>query len=154
MQYNMKILKYIIFFPYYLWKLFIKGFEQLSLFLSRGFYFYFEMLFIGIRKIISFSFLDSIIHYFQRRREDPTHIVLLIFCFLIGVFLFDNLHVDNTFYVNSIINSNIKIKEEKVVLEKENPKKDDNLFFSKELNYYRLFGKYSIDEISFSSCTN
>ena len=146
----MKYFKYIIFFPYYLFKLFIKGFKQLSLFLSRGFYFYFEILFIGIRKIISFSFFDSIIHYFQRRREDPTHIVLLIFCFLIGVFLFDNLHVDNTFYVNSIINSNIKIKEEKIASDVENTKKENNIFFSKELNYYRLYVKYSIDEIAFS----
>ena len=141
-------LKYIIFFPYYLWKMFIKGFCQLSLFLSRGFYFYFEILFVGLKKIFSFSFIDSIIFYFKRRREDPTHIVLLIFCFLIGIYLFDNLYIEKIDYSNSIINSNIINR--KIVKDKKVEKKKENLFFSKELNYYRLYGKYGLEDISFS----
>ena len=129
-----------------MWKFFQKGFHQLSLFLSRGFYFYLEKLFVLLKKILPILFLDNIIHYFQRRKEDPSHLLFLITCFLIGLFLYDTLYVEENSFAHELIQSHFTVDD---IKEAEIVQENSNILFQKELNYYRIYGKYSYQDISF-----
>lgn len=140
----MKFVKKIIFMPVTIVKIFIKGFKVLSLFLSRGFYFYLEKLFAFFEKIIPFKFFHSIVEYFQQRKEQPSHIVMIIVWFLCLLYLFDTLHVDNTNYVNAMFEKDIN--PEKV---EKSDNKNDNILLNKEMNLYRIYGKYQLGDINF-----
>ena len=140
----MKILKAIIFIPVSIIKTFIKGFNTLSLFLSRGFYFYLEKLFAFLAKIIPIKKLNSVVDYFKRRQEQPTHIVMIIVWFLCLLYLFDALHADSGNYVQRIFDGDSK--PGKVV----DKSKNDNLLLNKDLNLYRMFGKYQLSDINFA----
>ena len=146
----MKIIKTILFSPYYLIQIFLKGFSILSSYLSNGFYFYFEMLFKLLNKIIPFSFFYSLSLYFKRQRENSSQLLFLIFLFVVGFYLYDNIYVDQTNYVSGVLKTNIYNKVSSTQITSNKKKVDDNLFFSEEMNYYRMFGKYSFEDISIS----
>ena len=142
----MKVLKTILFIPVSIIKIFLKGFNTLSLFLSRGFYFYLEKFFTFLGKIIPIKKLNFFVGYFKKCQEQPSHIVMLIIWFLCLLYLFDALHADNGNYVQAIFdNSN---SSESEIVEKKD-KKDDNLLFNKEINLFRIYGKYKLTDINF-----
>ena len=141
----MKYIKYILFLPIYIIKMFIKGFKVLSLFLSRGFYFYLEKLFKGINKLIPLKINNTIINYFENAREDPSHVVMIIIWFLCALYLFDTIHVDNTSLIQTSIHKGIKPSTNI------QSKKEESILLSKDLNLYRIYGKYSINDINFDS---
>ena len=64
-------LLFVLLIPYQIINLFIKGFKTLSLFLSRGFYFYFEKICEGLKSITHISFFQNASEYFKRRQEQP-----------------------------------------------------------------------------------
>ena len=99
---KMKFIKSIFFVPIYLFKMFIKGFNVLSLFLSRGFYFYLEKLFRAIEKVIPNKFNRQLIDRFEKLKEQPSHIVAIIVCSLCAIYIFDSIYIDNSSYVNEI----------------------------------------------------
>ncbi len=68
----------------------------------------------------------------------------MIIWFLCLLYLFDTLHVDNTNYVQSIFNDDIKPEQ----VQKEDDK-DQNLLLNKEMNLYRIYGKYQLSDIHF-----
>ena len=142
--YNMKYLKIIFLIPLSLVRFFIKGFRVLSLFLSRGFYFYLEKISSLLERIIPIKKISSITNYFRLRQEQPTHIVMLIVWFLCSLFLFDALHVDNTNYVQAIFNDQITPD----VVQK-NDDSSQNLLLNKEMNLFRIYGKYQLSDIHF-----
>ena len=145
----MKIIKIIFFIPIYIIKMFIKGFKVLSLFLSRGFYFYLEKLFTWIEKLIPLKLNRKLIERFQNLKEEPSHIVMVIIWFLCALYIFDTLHVDTSNYIQTLSYKGVKpvVKESK----KDKKSKKENVLLSKELNLYRIYGKYSLDEIDFST---
>ncbi|MBR4694336.1 MAG: class B sortase [Bacilli bacterium] len=148
----MKILKkigYILLFvfliPYQVINVFIKGFKTLSLFLSRGLYFYFEKLFALLKKITNLSFFQNAANYFKKRQEQPSHIVLVIVWFLMFVYLFDTFYVDQSTLVESLPIEDNTTEEKETVSDN---KKDDNPLLSKELNLYRIYNKYKLKDIN------
>lgn len=142
---NMKILKIIFFIPVSIIKYFIKGFRTLSLFLSRGFYFYLEKLFVLLEKIIPIKKIHFFVDYFKKRQEQPTHIVMIIVWFLCLLYLFDALHVDNNnSYVQSIFDDSSKPESTE-----KSDNSNKNLLLNKELNLFRIYGKYQLSDINF-----
>lgn len=141
-------IKLILFIPLTILKFFWRGFQTLSLFLSRGFYFYIEKIFTFLKIIIPFKFMDKIIAYYHNRREDPSHIVVLIIWFLSFIYIFDTFYIDNSNAIQASIEDQKTIIEEKPV-EKVEP--TYNQLLSKDLNLYRMYGKYSLDEINIAS---
>ena len=141
----MNFIKKILFFPITIIKVFIKGFKSLSLFLSRGFYFYFESFFRFLSHIFSFSFFEKASKYFGKRREDPSHIVFIIIWFLLFVYLFDSFYVDNSYNVQSIFDTE---NTSDVINDKND--NSDNMLLSKDLNWYRKFSKYRMEDINFN----
>ena len=147
----------ILLLPYYLVKLTIKGFIQqvsmgikgfktLSLFLSRGFYFYFEKLFTYLKKLTKFDFLQKPINYFRIRREEPSHIVLIIIWFLTLLFLYDSLYTDNNSLIQEIPTDEIVIKVAQETVEEPESTKENELLTT-DFNLYRVFNKYSLKDI-------
>ena len=134
---------FILLIPYQIINLFIKGFKTLSLFLSRGFYFYFEKFFELLKKITNVSFFQKVVDYFKRRQEQPSHIVLIIVWFLMFIYLFDSFYVDHSALVEKLPDE----KDEVESVESTN-KVDDTPIMSKELNLYRIYGKYKLNEIN------
>lgn len=143
----MKVLKVIFFIPLSIIQFFVKGFRVLSLFLSRGFYYYFEKLFTFLGKIFPFSFNTSLVQYFQRRREQPSHIVMMIVWFLFLLYLFDTLHVDNQNYVQAMFDEGVT---QNVVVEEKTEESSQSILLNKEMNLFRIYGKYQLDDIHFS----
>ena len=135
---------FILLIPYQIINLFIKGFKTLSLFLSRGFYFYFEKIFEGLKKITKLSFFQNVSDYFKRRQEEPSHIVLIIIWLLMFVYLFDSFYIDKNTLIESLPDTPKAVEEEVSVEEA----KDENLLLSKELNLYRIYGKYGLSDIN------
>lgn len=140
----MKIIKAVFFIPIYLYKMFIKGFGVLSLFLSRGFYFYLEKLFKKLEKLIPIKINHRLAEHFGNLREQPSHIVTVIICFLCALYIFDTIYIDDNNYINSL-----SLNEIKPIKKKHKDTKEENILLSKELNLYRIYGKYSIDQIDF-----
>lgn len=148
----MKFIKSIFFVPIYLFKMFIKGFNVLSLFLSRGFYFYLEKLFRAIEKVIPNKFNRHLIDRFEKLKEQPSHIVAIIVCSLCAIYIFDSIYIDNSSYVKEIsLNDISSIKKDD---SKKKVNKDENVLLNKELNLYRIYGKYSLNDIDFTKLKN
>ena len=148
----MKFIKSIFFVPIYLFKMFIKGFNVLSLFLSRGFYFYLEKLFRAIEKVIPNKFNRQLIDRFEKLKEQPSHIVAIIVCSLCAIYIFDSIYIDNSSYVKEIsLNDISSIKKDD---SKKKVNKDENVLLNKELNLYRIYGKYSLNDIDFTKLKN
>lgn len=139
----MKIIKTIFFIPISIIKLFKKGFYTLSLFLSRGFYFYLEKLFTLLGKIFPFKFIHNLVDYFNRMKEQPNHIVSLIIWFLCLLYLFDTFYINNTVYTEEAFVEGVKPRKQ---IQEEAPK---SIILNKEFNLYRIYGKYSIEDINF-----
>ena len=142
----MKYIKKVLFLPIYIIKMFTKGFSVLSLFLSRGFYFYLEKLFRSINKLIPLKINNRLANYFENAREDPSHVVMVIIWFLCAIYIFDTLHIDNTSYFQTSSFNGIK-----PIVKETQQKKEENYLLSKDLNLYRMYGKYSINDINFDS---
>ena len=153
--YIFTVFKFILFIPYKIVCWFVRGFQALSLFLSRGFYFYFKKFFEWMKKLLPISSLDKVIHYFQVRQEQPSHIVMVIVWFLAGLYLFD------TFYVAPVDTAQFRFEEVPVISSDTTPASSDvastseeNILFSKEMNLYRIYGKYSLGDINFEDLRN
>lgn len=130
--------------PYYIVKTFVKGFKTLSLFLSRGLYFYLEKMFSVFFEFTNFSLFKNISNYYKKNQENPSHIVLIIVWFLVILNLFDSFYVDN----NSLI-TNINFDDyEETIEETVDEEKEENLSFSKELNLFRMYNKYKLSDIN------
>lgn len=136
-------LLFVLLIPYQIINLFIKGFKTLSLFLSRGFYFYFEKLCQGLKKITNLSFFQNAADYFKRREEQPSHIVLVIVWFLTCIYLFDSFYVDKNQLVEKLPDADHIVQENMVVQQE-----DENLLLSKEFNLYRIYNKYQFSDIN------
>ncbi len=147
----MKIIKkilyailFVLLIPYQIINVFIKGFKTLSLFLSRGLYFYFEKFFVLLKKIFKLNIFENISLYFKRRQEEPSHIVLIIIWFLMFVYLYDSFYIDKSTIVESLP---IGEDTESVVVQQEGDR-SDNPLFSTELNLYRIYNKYKFSDIN------
>lgn len=148
----MNILKCIIMFPITIIKYIIKGLLFLSLLLSRGFYFYVTLFFKLLKKIFPFDFFDKIIFHFEKRKEEPEFVLIIILWAVAIVALYNILYVHDDQIVNldeDIKNEEVK-KEETIITKEEKVDEVDNPIVT-ELNPFRIYGKLSLDEVDFVS---
>jgi len=151
-----KFILNIILLPYTLIKLtikgfieqvyfFIVGFKTLSLFLSRGFYFYLVELFKFIKKITHINFFQKVVNYFEIKKEEPSHIVLIIVWFATLLYVFDYIYVDNSAMIQALPDEEIED-----VAKREEVTEDKSELLSADMNLYRIFNKYSLKDINIS----
>lgn len=139
-------LLFIILLPYHFVEWFIKGFSLLSLFLSRGFYFYLEKFFCFLHYIIPFSFFDSVRFYFRRRQEQPEHFVFLIIVFLFGLYLFDSTYRSPKVMIDTL--PEYRMSDESTLASNGD---SSNYYLSMDFNLYQFYGKYSYSDIDINS---
>ena len=146
----MKVLKHIVLFPYYLIKCLFKGIVSLSLFISRGFYFYLVKFFSLLKKIFHFKWLDRVIRHFEKRMEQPEYILIIILWFVSFVALFNILYVDK--------GQEVHLSDDGKTVEDVKDNKADNSASSgginQDMNPYRIYGKFRLENVNFSELIN
>ena len=142
----MQILKKILLSPYYLIKCLFRGVVSLSLFLSRGFYFYITKFFVLLKKIFHFKWLDRVIKHFEKRMEQPEYILIIILWFVSFIALFNILYVDKDQEVHL---SDDPTKDTSEVA-KEDSKTEEDGGINQDMNPYRIYGKFSLANVNFS----
>ncbi len=142
----MEILKKILLSPFYLIKCLFKGVVSLSLFLSRGFYFYLAKFFTFLKKIFHFKWLDRVIRHYEKRMEQPEYILIIILWFVSFIALFNILYVDKDQEVHLSDDDGKEISE----VTKDEDNKDSDSVINQDMNPYRIYGKFSLDNVNFS----
>lgn len=124
----------------------IKGFKILSLFLSKGFYFYLEKFFSLIEKIIPIKLIHKLKITCQKMKTKPSLLVTTIVWFIVILYIFDTLiYTDNTLYTTAAFKDEITPK---ATIKNNN---EPNILTSTETNLYKFYGKYNLDEIDFAN---
>ena len=138
----------------------IKGFFFLLLLLSRGFFFYLEMLFKMIKKILPFQFLDKIITYFKKREEQPEYFLVFVLC------IFTFIAIYNIFFIveQPLINHENELKTNKIdhntnnqevnIIEDNTNNSSSPNTKNQEVNPFRIYNQYSLEQVNFSSLKN
>ncbi len=147
----MKILKNIVLLPYYLVKCIVKGVISISLFISRGFYFYIVKFFTLLKKIFHFKWLDRVIRHFEKRMEQPEYILIIILWFVSFVALFNILYVDKGQEVH------LSDDGETSTEIADNGGNDTTIAsggINQDLNPYRIYGKFKLSNVNFSELRN
>ena len=153
----MKIFKSIIMIPIEIIKYIYKGLLFLSLLLSRGFYFYVTLFFKLLKKIFHFKFFDKTILHFEKRKEEPEFLLVIILWAIAIVTLYNILYINDDQIVNLDDevkieeNSNVEVDEDKVKdKNKEEVIDDANSLIVTEMNPFRIYGKIRLDEVDFN----
>ena len=126
-------------------KYFIKGFSTLSLFLSRGFYFYHEKIFTFLKNKTHIRLFGKAANYFTIKREEPSHIVLIIVWFITLLFLADSFYNDNKALIEEIPMDDITSQVVKESVEKDETPSD---ILTTDFNLYRIYNKYSLKDVN------
>ena len=130
-----------------------KGFYFLCLVFSRGFYYYFYLVFNCLKKIFKKSKkLEEIVNHYKLRQERPEYFFLLLFASILFI---------STIYVvfydsNKVVNlKEMEPEKEEVVEEvvQEKVEEEEKVEEKKpqlETNLYKIYGNKSINEINFN----
>ena len=130
-----------------------KGFYFLCLVFSRGFYYYFYLVFSFLKKIFKKSKkLEDIVNHYKARQERPEYFFLLLFATILFI---------STIYVvfydsNKVVNlKEMEPEKEEVVEEvvQEKVEEEEKVEEKKpqlETNLYKIYGNKSINEINFN----
>ena len=123
------------------------GFYYICLVFSKGFFFYFYLLFAMIEKIINLPFIKKIKEFFKNKQRDPVAFLMLVLFFFLGVFLYTYLYVDSSDikYVDDAILQNDEKKEEPKSIAS-----DKDTYTSNEINLFRKYGGMNINSVNFS----
>lgn len=132
-----------------------KGLLFLSLLLSRGFYFYVVCFFKLIRKIIPISKIDKLIVHFEKRKEQPEFVLVLVLWCVSFIALFGILYSPDDQIVNhddllkdEVVSENTQqedVKKEEVL-----PEDDPKSPIVTDMNPFRIYGKTSLNSVNFS----
>ena len=131
------------------------GFYYLCLIFSKGFFFYFSALFYLMEKIFHLKLFTKIKDFFKTRQEDPASFMMIVLVFLIGAFLHTYLYVDDSevkFVDESVLTDSISQQKEETPAE--SIASDKETYGKNEVNLYRKYGSYDIQNIDFTSLKN
>ena len=145
------MIKLIRRFIHYLFSTIQLGFYYICLVFSKGFFFYFYLLFSLFERIFHLKFFQNIKSYFKKKQGDPVSFLMLVLFFFIGVFLYTYLYVDknDVKYVDkSILDPPTAIVEEEV--SQEPIASDKETYSNNEVNLYRKYGKMDVGSLNFS----
>ena len=142
------MIKAIFRFIKYVFDMIELGFYHICMILSKGFFFYFYMIFAGLKKLFRGKLFNKPALYFQNRQKDPVAFLMLVLFFFIGVFLHTYLYVDKNdlHYVDSSI---LEDKVPTTVKDAPSIASDKETYTDNEINLYRKYGKMNILDISF-----
>ena len=149
----MSIIKKIILFPLLVVKTILKGLLFLSLLLSRGFYFYIVLFFKMLKKITTLKVFDKAIIHFEKRKEQPEFVLILILWCVAFIALFNILYVHDDQVVS--LDGNVvkeELREDKEEVSSEDKSADG--FYSTvvtDMNPFRVYGKLSLNEVDFTT---
>ncbi len=125
------------------------GFYQLSLILSKGFFFYFYLMASLFEKIFHWKGFKNTKEFFKNKQGDPIAFLMLVLFFFIGVFLHTYLYVDkeDIKFVDSTILQ--KVSEEDDEEQPTEIASDKETYSDNEINLYRKYGKWDIKSFNF-----
>lgn len=121
-----------------------RGFYNLSLLLSRGFYFYFYKLFSFLEKIFHLKIFEKIKNLFKKLQNSPSSFLLLVLVFIVYVLFlrYGYASDDDIIYIKDDSDGEVVDTVKDVDLSD-----NDKMI----LNLYRKFGSYKKSDINFSN---
>lgn len=131
----MKKIVSIILFPF---EITAKGFYNLCLLLSRGFYFYFYSFFNLLSKVFKFKIFDKLKSLFKKFQNNPVSFLLLI------VIFFGYIFFARYGYASKEIK--VHVDDDTSVVENADSKDDDKIV----TNLFNKYGSYKPSDIDFS----
>ena len=148
------MIKRIVNFFKYIYETTQLGFYYICLVLSKGFFFYFYLLFYLFEKIFHIRFFENIKNFFKRIQNEPLYFLVLVFICTSFIFYQNYLYVDNndiTYVDTDIVNKDGEEKTDSPPQEyMDEPGRDPNGGYSNnETNLYRKYGKYDINNLNF-----
>lgn len=125
------------------------GFYYICLVLAKGFFFYFYILSFSLEKIFHLKIFTTIKKFFQKKQNDPVSFLAVVLVFFMGMFLYTYLYVDK---------SDVKYIDESLLMDPvtdvdssmETIASDKETYSSNEVNLFRKYGKYDINNVQFS----
>ena len=127
----------IILFPF---EITAKGFYNLCLLLSRGFYFYFYSFFNLLSKVFKFKIFDKLKSLFKKFQNNPVSFLLLI------VIFFGYIFFARYGYASKEIKVHVDDDDDTSVVENADSKDDDKII----TNLFNKYGSYKPSDINFS----
>ena len=123
------------------------GFYYLCSVITKGFFFYFYLIFSIFEKILRLKIFTKIKLFFKKRQNDPVAFLMVVLFFLVGVFLYTYLYDD----------AEVKYVDDSILdTEKEVSKKDKSIASDKEsysdneVNLFRKYAKMNINDVDFN----
>lgn len=123
------------------------GFYYICLVFSKGFFFYFYLLFLLFEKVFRLKVFSRGKNFFKNKQGDPVSFLMLVLIFFVGVFLYTYLYVDKT-EIKYVDDSILEKSEEEVA--EETIASDKETYTDNEINLYRKYGKMDINSIRIS----
>lgn len=143
----MSIVSFLFSLPFILLSIFIKGFLSLTLFFTRGIYFYFCKFFSILYDKSKISFFHTLFLYGREQQERPIQTLFFFLFFFFMIYVFDYFYIDSSYLlvhlpetVERDFSSILKID-----------KTSSTSIFRKELNLYRYYSHFNSKDISISS---
>ena len=124
------------------------SFYYFCLTLSKGFFFYFYLLFSLLEKTFKLRIFKKAKRYFEDKQEEPIIFLLICIFTLITITIYSNLYIDK----NDIIYIDNNIIHE-INEEDENEKQEEKKYIE-EINTYRKYSKMNIKDIDFDILKN
>lgn len=128
------------------------GFYEISLILSKGFFFYFYLIASFLEKLFQKKIFTKEKNFFRNKQGDPVAFLMLVLVFFIGVFLHTYLYVDKSDvkYVDDGILDTVQTRD--IDADKDIPAAEETpiVVDKTELNLYRKYGKLDINTVDFS----
>ena len=124
------------------------SFYYFCLTLSKGFFFYFYLLFSLLEKTFKLRIFKKAKRYFEDKQEEPIIFLLICIFTLITITIYSNLYIDK----NDIIYIDNNIIHE-INKEDENEKQEEKKYIE-EINTYRKYSKMNIKDIDFDILKN
>ena len=124
------------------------SFYYFCLTLSKGFFFYFYLLFSLLEKTFKLRIFKKAKRYFEDKQEEPIIFLLICIFTLITITIYSNLYIDKNdiIYIDNNIIHEINEGDEN---EKQKKKK-----YIEEINTYRKYSKMNIKDIDFDILKN
>lgn len=130
----------------------IAGFYYIALVFSKGFFFYFYIVFSFLEKIVPLKSIQSCKNFFHRRQNDPVAFLLLVFVFMLFSFSYTCFYInkEDVVYVNDAI---LDISNNKDIIKEVSNDSNTNIE-KKEINLFRKYSSIGIDNYNINDLKN
>ena len=124
------------------------GFTKLCLFLSKGFFFYFYIIFNFISKLINIKPINYIKNHFKKLQYTPEAFVAVATMCILSIFFYGNVYSSSK---DTVFIKDNNDKDKEVVEYKKDDNKVEDTVPKNDINLYRTYSSsYNIDTVSLS----